>query len=294
MSIQTADGSKSIVKHVLDVVGEIMTLPEVTIRVMELVEDPDSAASDLHDVIKRDPALATKVLSVVNSAFYGLPGRVACLERAIVMLGAAAVRNIAVAASMARMFKGPRECDRLDARALWKHSVAVAVAAKAVNTAAGLPVRPDEAFLAGLIHDVGLLAERQALSDKLAEVLRRCGQGYGELTYLERELIGATHEEIGEALTENWKFPTALRAAIGAHHHPETLPIGTRTMGLIVGCADILCCREGFWLEGLATCREVSPEMLDALRLTRDDLKGVLDVLEAQVAEAEAVLGSNG
>jgi HD-like signal output (HDOD) protein len=293
MHIQTAYNDNPVVKHVLDVVGEIMTLPEVTIRVMEIVEDPESAASDLHEIIKRDPALATKVLSVVNSAFYGLPGRVACLERAIVMLGAAAVRNIAVAASMARMFKGSRDRDCLDARALWKHSVAVAVTARAINTAAGLPVRSDEAFLAGLIHDVGLLAERQAYPGKLAEVLQRCGQGYGELTYLERDLIGATHEEIGEALVENWKFPDALRAAIGGHHNPGMLPIGTRTIGLIVGCADILCCRNGFWLEELSSCREITPETLAALRITRDDISGVLDTLEAQVAEAEAVLGSN-
>ena len=82
--------------------------PEVTIKIIELVEDPKSTARDLHEVIKNDPALSVKVLKVVNSAFYGLPGQVASVDRAIILLGLSAVKNIAIAASIARLFKGKR------------------------------------------------------------------------------------------------------------------------------------------------------------------------------------------
>ena len=101
MTVETADKTKMLVDKALSSIGDIATLPEVTIKIIELVEDPKSTARDLHEVIKRDPALSVKVLKVVNSAFYGLPGQVASVDRAIILLGLSAVKNIAIAASIA-------------------------------------------------------------------------------------------------------------------------------------------------------------------------------------------------
>ena len=86
-------------------VREISSLPEVTTRIVEVVEDPKSTAQDMHEIVRHDPALAAKVLKVVNSAFYGLPSQIASLDRAIVMLGLSAVKNIALAASLSRLFR---------------------------------------------------------------------------------------------------------------------------------------------------------------------------------------------
>ena len=108
MSVQTADNTKAVVEKALASVGDIATLPEVTIKIIQIVEDPRSTARDLHDTIKNDPALSVKILKVVNSAFYGLPGQVASVDRAIILLGLSAVKNIAIAASIARLFKGRR------------------------------------------------------------------------------------------------------------------------------------------------------------------------------------------
>ena len=82
MTVETAERAKQIVDSAMASIGDIATLPEVTIKIIELVEDPKSTARDLHDVIKNDPALSVKVLKVVNSAFYGLPGQVASVDRA--------------------------------------------------------------------------------------------------------------------------------------------------------------------------------------------------------------------
>ena len=292
MSVRTANDSQVIVKKALALVGQLTTLPEVTLKVMEVVEDPRGTAVELNAVIKRDPALSTKVLSVVNSAFYGLPGQVADLDRAIVLLGRAAVKNIAVSASLARMFTGSKPADGFDARELWRHSVAVAVAAKAINSAAGNIVPADEVFLAGLIHDLGLLAERQAFPEKFAEVIRRCAIEEGDFLQSETEVIGATHQEFGDALTARWRFPQRLRAAVGRHHNPEDLPDEQVPMGVILRCADILCCQEGLGFTLTARNQEFTRELFDVVGIAGERLAEVRDVLAVELAEAEAVLGS--
>ncbi len=292
MSVQTAD-TKAIVNQALAAIGEIATLPEVTVRIIEVVEDPKGTARDLHEVIKRDPALSAKVLKVVNSAFYGLPGQVANVDRAIVLLGLSAVKNIAIAASISRLFKGMRDTETFSARDLWRHSVAVGVAAKRIAKAAGDVAGHDEMFLAGLIHDLGLLMERQAFPDKLSEVVRRALAGDGSFLEIEEQVIGATHQAFGEGLTTKWKFPRHLRAAVGFHHNPEQLASELQRMGTIVQCADILCCQEQLGFNLTAANDEFTQELLDGIHITVDQLVEVRDTMEPELEEAELMLISS-
>src|SRR5438270_7501103 len=92
-------------------VTTIATLPEVTAKIVTTVEDPKSTASQLHKIVSHDPALVTRILKVVNSAFYGLPGQIGSVERAIVLLGLNAVKNIAVAASLGQLFRSVKLCE---------------------------------------------------------------------------------------------------------------------------------------------------------------------------------------
>ena len=139
MSVDTAENAKQVVDKALASIGDLATLPEVTIKIIEIVEDQKSTARDLHEVIKNDPALSVKVLKVVNSAFYGLPGQVASVDRAIILLGLSAVKNIAIAASIARLFKGKKISQQFRASDLWRHSVGVAVAARSLAKASPHP-----------------------------------------------------------------------------------------------------------------------------------------------------------
>lgn len=291
MQVQTAD-TQAVVKQALSAIGEIATLPEVTVKIIEVVEDPKGTARDLHAVIKRDPALSAKVLKVVNSAFYGLPGQVANVDRAIVLLGLSAVKNIAIAASISRMFKGGRPDDLFNARELWRHSSAVAVAAKKISIAAGNVAGHDEMFLAGLIHDLGLLMERQAFGDKLNEVVRRAQAGEGNFLDLEREVIGATHQDFGDALTTKWKFPRHLRAAVAFHHNPEALSQELRKVGMIVRCADVLCCQEEIGFSLTAAGEEFTEELLQGVGITVEQLVEARDTMEEDLEECLAILGS--
>src|SRR5829696_9622705 len=137
-------------------VTTIATLPEITNQIIKTVEDPKSTASQLHKIVSHDPALVTRILKVVNSAFYGLPGQIGSIERAIVLLGLNAVKNLAVAASLGQMFRGGQLCEGFSPKDLWTHCIAVGVAARDLAKQMKLPVA-DEAFLAGMIHDMGIL-----------------------------------------------------------------------------------------------------------------------------------------
>jgi len=128
MQAQNHETHMQVANAAVKQLSHIATLPEVTLGIIELVENPNSSAQDLNELIGRDPALSARILKVVNSAFYGLPRQIGSINRAISMLGLNAVKNIAIAASLAKLFRGGALCDRFDAKELWDHSIAVATA----------------------------------------------------------------------------------------------------------------------------------------------------------------------
>ena len=142
---------QQIVADAVRKVTTLATLPEVTARIIKTVEDPKSTASALHKIVSHDPALVTRILKVVNSSFYGLPGQIGSIERAIVLLGLNAVKNIAVAASLGQLFRSARLSAEYSAKDLWTHCVAVAVTSRELAKAMKLSLA-DEAFLAGMIR----------------------------------------------------------------------------------------------------------------------------------------------
>ena len=292
MSVQAADNTKAIVDKAVASIGDIATLPEITIRIIEIVEDAKSTARDLHEVIKNDPALSVKVLKLVNSAFYGLPGQVASVDRAIILLGLSAVKNIAIAASIARLFKGRRISEQFSAADLWKHSVAVAVAAHDLAKASPHPAMPDEVFVAGLIHDIGTMVARQAFPDEFGEVIARCADGSAEFLECERQIIGADHQAFGVGLTTRWKFPRHLRAAVGFHHNPENLSVELRNMATLIRMADVLCCQEkvGFYLTAQGS--EITQEMYDTLGITPEQFEEIRTNLPEKLDDASVTLAS--
>jgi HD-like signal output (HDOD) protein len=234
-------------------VSALATLPEVTAKIIATVEDPKSTATQLHKIVSHDPALVTRILKVVNSAFYGLPGQIGSVERAIVLLGLNAVKNIAVAASLGQLFRGAKLTDEFSAKDLWRHCIAVGVAARDLAKQMKLGTA-DEAFLSGMIHDIGLLISLQQTPDALRAVCERAATTGTDFCELERELIGMDHQQLGMALAENWKFPRTCQLVAGYHHRPGTLTDQSRVLVTLVYVADTICCsspKHGFNLTAL-------------------------------------------
>lgn len=244
--------SNELVASALAQVSSIATLPEVTAQIIRTVEDPRSTAAQLHRIISHDPALIARILKVVNSAFYGLPGQIGSIERAIVLLGLNAVKNIAMAASLGQLFRGVILCQGYTARDLWTHCIGVAVVARHLAKEMKLPI-VDEAFLAGMIHDIGLLVSLQLWPAKLRDACEKARNGNANFCQAERDIMIVDHQQLGAGLAQRWKFPRSCQLVAGHHHEPAILDDENRLLVTLVFVADTLCCQAncGFNLTAL-------------------------------------------
>jgi putative nucleotidyltransferase with HDIG domain len=242
MSIATApvQDNKQLIASALAGVSNIATLPEVTAKIVKTVEDPKSNAQQLHKIVSHDPALVARILKVVNSSFYGLPGQIASIERAIVMLGLNAVKNIAVAASIGQLFRATKLCEGFTAKDLWSHCVGVAIVARELARQSKLAIA-DEAFLAGMIHDIGLLVSLQVWPEKLKRACEEAMKTGQSLTAVERTMMGVDHQQLGAALAEKWQFPRSCQLVAGFHHDSTWIPAGAQGLVSLIALADQLC-----------------------------------------------------
>ena len=280
---------QALVRDAIARLNTIATLPEVTAKIISTVEDPRSSAAALHRIVSHDPALVTRILKVVNSAFYGLPGQIASIERAIVLLGLNAVKNIAVAASLGQLFRGVRLCEGYTAKDLWAHCIAVAVASREIARQMKLPVQ-DEAFLAGMIHDVGLLVSVQSWPEQLRTVCEHVKATRAEFAGSEREMIGVDHQMLGEALADKWQFPQTCRLAAGQHHQPTVNGEQSSQIVAIVWAADTIVCQAGIGFPLTAAHQELSEDICRATGLDRPTLDRVAVDLPTLVQNAAALL----
>ena len=270
-------------------VTSISTLPEVTAQIIKTVEDPKSSAGQLHKIVAHDPALATRILKVVNSSFYGLPGQIGSIERAIVLLGLNAIKNIAVAASLGQMFRGAKLCEGFAAKDLWTHCIAVGVAARDLAKQLKLPVA-DEAFLAGMIHDLGLLVSLQLHPEQLRATCERAKAGTENFCDIERELIGMDHQQLGQALAEQWKFPRSCQLVAGHHHRPASLADQSRLLVTIVYAADTLCCQSKHGFNLTALNQKMYDAGLSDVKLDQSMVDRTTANLDELVANASTLL----
>jgi HD-like signal output (HDOD) protein len=272
-------------------VSTIATLPEVTAQIIKTVEDPKSSAGQLHKIVSHDPALVTRILKVVNSAFYGLPGQIGSIERAIVLLGLNAIKNIAVAASLGQMFRGAKLCDEFGAKDLWTHCIAVGVTARELAKHMKVPVA-DEAFIAGMIHDVGILVSLQIQPEQLRTACERSKAPGANFCEIEREVMGMDHQQLGQALAEQWKFPRSCQLVAGHHHRPTQLADQHRLLVTLVYVADTLCCQQpkhGFNLTALH--QSLDDAGLADVKLDRSLVDRTAADLDKIVASASALVG---
>jgi HD-like signal output (HDOD) protein len=278
------------VMEIVKKVTTIATLPEVTAQIIKTVEDPKSSAQQLHKIVSHDPALVTRILKVVNSAFYGLPGQIGSVERAIVLLGLNAVKNIAVAASLGQLFRGAKLCDEFSAKDLWRHCIAVGVVARDLSRSMKMNIA-DEAFLAGLIHDVGMLISLQLYPEKVKQVCEAAKADGADFCEIERQVIGLDHQQLGMGLAEHWKFPRSCQFVAGYHHQPEKLADQTRHLVNVVYIADTICCQTKHGFNLTAAHQKVTDERLAEMRIDPIIVEHTTKRIDDLVNSAATLLG---
>ncbi len=219
---------------------ELAALPATSIRLLELLDDPEVSAAMVAAVIEKDPSLTANLLKLSNSAYYGMRRRVGTVREALLHLGSRTVLTIAFATSMGEIMRGPMSGYRLPRRRLWSHALATAVASARLCGPESPAMTRDRAFTAGLVHDVGkLLLDR--LLQRQIEQLPPCVEAKA-LLIAERSLLGFDHAQAGAALGEAWNFPPDLVETIGRHHEP---PREAPALVRVVAAANLLAAHIG-------------------------------------------------
>ncbi|HEU4617247.1 MAG TPA: HDOD domain-containing protein [Gammaproteobacteria bacterium] len=286
-------------------------LPEATMRILELLQSEAYGAAELEKVVSTDPVLCMQILKVVNSAFYRSPQEIASIRRAVVMLGAAAVKNIALAASLGRGLRGI-ESAGLSARELWRHSLAVGAGAK-LAAAAARRVPADTAFLAGLLHDVGFMLELRLDAARLARLTTSLDGGErradgdsredragdsGEdgatraphALLAEEAAFGATHEDFGRGLCERWGLPADIALAVG-RHHVASANEDASDLACAVHIADVVAARLALGFAADAPDPELHNAALERLGLTASALEDIERAVPDATGELLRILG---
>lgn len=295
MGATSSGDQQSVVAGAITEISHIATLPEITLKIIELVEDPTSTAQDLHKVISNDPALCSRILKVVNSAFYGLPRQIGSINRAIVLLGLNAVKNIAIAASLTKLFRGGELCPAFSAKDLWIHSIATAACAKLICDDMKLGLS-DEAFLAGLIHDIGIMVEVQAMRHELLQVFEEMnfdkdGTPDCDMREVEHRVLGADHESFGSGLCEAWKFPKSFTYVTAHHHDPLKLPEANRMLTSIIYIADRVAAQAGYGFRADLQSLDIDSRIMGDLNITPAHIEAIRTNLPQAFEEIEATFG---
>jgi HD-like signal output (HDOD) protein len=185
-------------------------LPQVTSQVLRLVDNPNASPRQIGALIERDAGLASKLLKSANSAYYGAPGKIKTVSQAISVMGLSAVRSIVVGQAYQQMTSVRGASKRFDRLVFWQHSLATASAARVLAKLKGWR-DPEEAFLAGLLHDAGRLVMDKFLPNEFDQILTLALERVIPLFDAEREALGYTHVEVGDLLGAEWNMPESMR-----------------------------------------------------------------------------------
>lgn len=269
-------------------VHEISTIPYIALQIIEVVNNPRSSTADLKAVVESDPSLAARILRTANSAAYGLRRPVKTIFEAINVLGTNEVRNVAVTALIADRFEKDVVVGAYTRRGLWRHMVCVALASRLVTSRAGLPTF-SEAFLAGLLHDLGIALLDQYLHERFVAIIKAFQPGMS-LCEAERERLGFDHTEFGATVAERWHFPAVTLAAIRHHHASERCGGEYRTIAQAVEVANFICTSKG--IRSVDTQQAVPPSLstLAALSLNRQGLKVLDDDMDGELRKADSLI----
>ena len=229
-------------------IDSIPTLPAIAMEAIRLMEGDQSNFSSIADLLQNDQVLSGRILHYANSAFVGSRTEITTISRAISLLGFTTVRGIILSVAVFDCFSGPLAKHRDDLVKFWLHSIGVAASAEILAKRLGF-AQPDEAYLAGLVHDIGKLVCFLHLPDaflKVCQELERQG-GYGVEAPLalevEEELMGITHAEVGKLVAGHWLFPANLVKAMWLHHQPvfATIKPDQENLHQLIRFADVLC-----------------------------------------------------
>ncbi|HWD40636.1 MAG TPA: HDOD domain-containing protein [Fimbriimonas sp.] len=261
-------------------------LPQAAHAALRAAEDSGSSTREIERLIEQDPALTAKVLRVVNSPIYAI-SNVTSVGRALAILGLNRTRSVILAVSFQNLTAERYESQGFNMLAYWRHSLAVANAAKII-AAIVAPFLSEEIYCMGMLHDIGLIVMAKFCPGELDAVIRLAQCARVPLFQAEPKIIPFTHAQLGGILAEKWCLGPKVKEAIEGHHNAESPQKGSPAAILLL--ADVLAHQAGFTNQAPEVEYELTEQMLDAVNLSAEQTTVIKDVMCAEVEKIERVL----
>lgn len=270
--------------------SELRSLPTTTLRLMDLLDDATVDATQVLEIIEKDPSLTANLLKLANSAYYGLRRKVGTAREALILLGNETIVSLAFATSMGDILRGPLAAYRLGRNEMWHHALGTAVAAAHLASLLGNREVQDRAFTAGLVHDIGKLILNRPLRDQLDQL-----PPDGDFTTLltaESSILGFNHAEAGAALGESWNFPGYL-VQVTQYHHDFEAAEEDRDLVRVVAAANLASCKLGIGAGTGDVPDEVFWTAMTAMEFDEAVINELLNLLPGHLENMLSLIGES-
>ncbi len=267
---------------------KLISLPEIYIRISQVIEDPNHDTKMVGDIVSHDPALTARVLRIVNSAYYALASKIELVTRAVSVIGEDDLHNLVLATSAVDTFSRiPNQL--LDIDLFWQHSVHTGIVSRLLSKHCNV-LHSERLFIAGMLHDIGKLILYFKEPELSQQVLLDSADSDGQLFRSEKEIIGFTHGDVGAALIDAWKLSDTLKE-VAAYHHT---PLKAQKHRLEVSIVHIANCV----VNAIGPETEINEFILDddsgfepeSLKITGIDLKILPEIMEQTWEQSSEVL----
>ncbi len=268
--------------RIVNKITELMPLPETIQKIVDLTRNPDTPLKKISDALESDEAMATKVLKLANSSFYGFSKQVKTISHAVVCLGFNTIKQMALTAHSFSVLDKQLDGYYLDRGAMFQHSFGTALASRLLATKMYYP-NAEEVYLMGLLHDVGKVILNQFAEQEFNKVIEEYNKGGLMFYEAERKVLGFDHGDIGSAVCQKWNLSDDIVETIRCHHNPEEASAGNISVHM-VHIANIIVSIMGLGIGAGGVDQKISEKSLSVLNLKEEDISmlmmSIMDELE--------------
>lgn len=257
-------------QNVVERYENIPAMPNIIVKALTIIKDDNSGIKELSDIVAYDQALATKILKLVNSAYYGFPSQITSITKGLALIGMTQGKNLIIATAMKPMLTTK------DGKDLWRHAIRCAIACELIANENNI-MDASEAFSMGFLHDIGKVVLTVFDAERCGQIKAMVEKNNADELQLEEKFFGTTHVEIGVSLAKKWQLPVVLTNSIKYHHSPLISPM-PQVAGLVY-IADKLSHENNTELV-------IEQEILEKINFNIDNLKA----LQERIMEKSSLL----
>jgi putative nucleotidyltransferase with HDIG domain len=277
-------------KQISSLLKSFPSMPGAAVKLLALIDDPEINVGQIEKILRHDAGLTANLLKLANSAYFGIPSKVGSVRQAVLLLGLKRLIQMVIASCVSAIMDKPVPGYDLPPGELWRHSIAVTVAAEGLVKELDLEAA-EEIFTAALLHDVGKLVLGEFVAGDFSEIEKAVSQGV-TFEAAEEMVLGTNHADIGARILNQWSLPPGIVNAVRWHHDPESAD-STDTMLDIVHVANVLCLMIGVGVGRDGLRHQPSSVVVDRLGLASHHLEKVASQTMQWVEELSDVFGSD-